>query len=179
MKVQELIEKYEKNNRIDIANEIEVKPYISITQKKQLADAVLDECIYEVDNEIHVNSVDKYLLFIISVISLHTNLEFDYENGSSVEDYDALCESGLLIKVIDTFKDDYASCQEVLNMVTSDRLQDSMTIEKKIYKFIDSIQNILEGAVNKFTEELDFSVLNNLPIDKEKLSNLYNLLEKK
>ena len=120
MKINELVKKYKENERINIANEIEAKPYIGIMQKKQIAELVLENCAYEKDGEIHINSVEKYLLFTIAVITAHTNLEFDYEDNGAIDDYDSLCESGLLIKVIDTFKDDYASCQEILNMMTAE-----------------------------------------------------------
>lgn len=179
MKVKEFIEKYEKNNRINIAKEIEAEPYIGIMQKRQIAELVLENCTYIVDDEIHVDSVERYILFTISVIKAHTNLEFDYENEAAVDDYDLLCKSGLLIKVIDTFSDDYASCQEILNMMTADKMQDSMTIEKKIYKFLDAIQHTLDDAVNQFVEQLDLGALNDLPVDKKNLLNLYKLFERK
>lgn len=177
MKVQEFIEMYEKNPRIDIAKKLEVIPYIGIEYKRELARLVLDNCTSVVDGEIHVDSVERYLLFTISVIGMHTNLEFSYpedSDGSSIYDYDLLCESGLLVKIIDTFKDDYASCQEILNMMTTDILQDNMTIEKKLYQFVDIIQEISTNGINKLVEKLDFDSLNGL--DQEKLTKLYSLL---
>lgn len=177
MKVNEFIEMYEKNSRIDIAKNIEAVPYIGIEYKRELARLVLDNCISLVDGEVHVDSVEKYLLFTISVISMHTNLEFsddEDETYSAIDAYDALCESGLLIKVIDTFKDDYASCQEILNMMTADRLQDNMTIEKKLYQFLDAIQEMLSNGIDDLTDKIDLDDIAGLGNDK--LMNLYNLV---
>lgn len=179
MRISELVGKYEKNNRIDIAKEIETEPYIGIMQKRQIAELVLNNCTYVVDGEIHIDSVERYMLFTMSVIAAHTNLEFDYENNAAVDDYDILCKSGLLIKVIDTFKDDYAACQEILNMMTADKLQANMTIEKKLYQFLDGIQYTLDETLSGIVEKIDFNVLNDLPIDKSKLLKLSNLFEKK
>lgn len=179
MKVKEFVEMYEKNSRIDIAKTVETEPYIGIMQKKQIAELVLENCTYEIDGEIHIDSVERYILFTITVISAHTNLEFDHENNASIDDYDMLCKSGLLIKVIDTFKDDYASCQEILNMMTTDKLQESMTIEKKLYQFFDGVQYILDEVLNGIVEKIDLDILKSLPIDKDSLSNLSNLFEKK
>lgn len=179
MKVKEFVEMYKKNSRIDIAKTVETEQYIGIMQKRQIAELVLDNCTYEVDGEIHVDSVERYILFTITVIKAHTNLEFDYENNEAIDDYDMLCESGLLIKVIDTFKDDYASCQEILNMMTTDKLQESMTIEKKLYQFFDGIQYTLDETLNSIVEKIDLDVLKGLPIDKNSLSSLVNLFEKK
>ena len=179
MKVKELVEKYEKNSRINIAKEIETKPYIGIMQKKQIAELVLDNCMYFVDDEIHMDSVERYILFTITVIQAHTNLEFDYENDAAVDDYDMLCETGLLVKIIDTFQDDYASCQEILNMVTGDRLQDSMTIEKKLYQFLDGVKYSLDEILDSFVEKINFDELQNLPVDKNTLLSLSNIFEQK
>lgn len=182
MKVNEFIEMYEKNPRIDISKTLEVVPYIGIEYKRELARLVIDNCTSIVDGEIHIDSVERYLLFTISVIGMHTNLEFSYSEESdnnSIYDYDVLCESGLLAKVIDTFKDDYASCQEILNMMTADRLQTNMTIEKKIYKFVDAIQEILAGAVDGMIDKLDIDSLGNLALDQNKLTQLYDLIGNK
>ena len=179
MKVKNFVEMYEKNSRIDIAKTVETEPYIEIVRKRQIAELVLEHCTYEVDDEIHIDSVERYILFTISVISAHTNLEFDHDNNAAVDDYDMLCKSGLLIKVIDTFKDDYVACQEILNMMTSDKLQDSMTIEKKLYQFLDGIQYTLDETLNGIVEKINFDILNDLPIDKSKLLKLTNLFEKK
>ena len=178
MKINELVKKYEQNERTNIAKGIEAKPYIGIMQKRQIAELVLENCTYEVDGEIHVDSVQRYILFTVAVISAHTNLEFDYENNAVVDDYDALCKSGLLIKVIDTFKDDYASCQEILNMMTADKLQDSMTIEKKLYQFLDGVKDSLDGVLNGLVGILNIDSLSELKLDKDNLLGLYDLFNK-
>lgn len=182
MKINELVEMYKKNPRIDIAKQLEVQNYVSIALKREMARLVLDNCTYIVDDEIHIDSIERYILFTIAVIGMHTNLEFSYEEDSdtsTIDDYDILCESGLLVKIIDTFKDDYVSCQEILNMMTSDRLQDNMTIEKKLYKFLDGIQNMLSGAVDNLVENLDVDSLNELQLDKTNLSQLFELIGNK
>jgi hypothetical protein len=180
MKINELVEMHEKNPRIDIAKQLEVSPYVGIEYKRELAKLVLDNCTSIVDGEVHIDSVERYLLFTISVIAMHTNLEFSYDEDSDfsvVDDYDMLCKSGLLVKIIDTFKEDYSSCQEILNMMTADRLQANMTVEKKLYQFFDAIEEMLANAVNNLTENLDFDVVNNL--DQDKLMQLYNLINNK
>lgn len=179
MKVQELVEKYKKNDRINIAKTIEAQTYVGIELKRKLASLVLDNCTTIVDGEIHIDSVERYILFTIAVINMHTNLEFssnDDDEYSVIDDYDMLCESGLLIKVIDTFKDDYASCQEILNMMTADRLQDNMTIEKKLGKCLDEIQGFLGSTIAGLIDKLNIDdLVNDLPVDSGKLLDLFNL----
>ena len=182
MKVQELVTKYKANQRINLAKEIETKQYVGIAFKQKMAQLILDNCTTVVDGEVHIDSVERYILFTIAVISMHTNLEFvdkDDENYSATDDYDLLCESGLLVKIIDTFKDDYAACQEILNMMTSDKMQNNITIEKKIGNFLDGIQNVLDYAISGFLEQLNLNdLIGSLPINQDKLLGLYNTLIK-
>lgn len=182
MKVQELVEKYNKNQRIDIAKTLDVKQYVGIELKKKMAKLVLDNCTTIVDGEVHINSVDRYILFTIAVIGLHTNLEFVHEEDDdyygSIDDYDMLCESGLLTKIIDTFIDDYASCQEILNMMTADKMQNNMTIEKKIGKLLDEIQDTLKEGISNLTDKLNLDELaSNLLGDQGNLLELRNLIK--
>lgn len=183
MKVQELVEKYAKNNRIDIAKEVETQPYVGIAAKRNLANLILDNCTTLVDEEVHIDSVERYLLFTIAVIAIHTNLEFTDEtdeNYSAIDDYDLLCQSGLLVKVIETFKDDYASCQEILNMTTADRMQNNMTIDKKLYALVDALQDTISGVIKGMAQNLNLDNLaTGLPVDAQSITQILELIQPK
>ncbi len=182
MKVSEFVEKFKKNKMLDIKKELEVKEYIGITAKEELARVVLDNCTTEINNEIHINSLERYLLFIISVINIHTNLDFsdkDNEDYSALDDYDALCENGLIDKIIGTFKEDYDACEIVLNMMTTDRLQSSMTIEKKIYSFFDNVSEIFQHATNSLLDVIKINENGEVGIDTDSLLDIYNAIAKK
>lgn len=175
MKVNEFVEMYKNNNRIDIAKVLEVQKYVGIINKREMCKLILDGCTYVVDGEVRVDSVARYILFTTAVLGIHTNLEFtsdDDDMGGAIDDYDLLCESGLLIKIIDTFQDDYASCQEILNMMTADKMQESMTLEKKIYGAVDMLQDTLSGAINQLVEKLDIDELFDGDIDNNKIVEL-------
>ena len=176
MKINELVEMYNKNPRIDFTKYLEVQKYIGIAMKQEIAKMVVEGCTTEVDGEIRIDSVARYLLFTMAVISAHTNLEFTKDDA--VGDYDLLCESGVLVKIIETFKDDYAQCQEILNMVTTDKLQDSMTIEKKIFNFVDGIENILRVAADKLVEKFDVELPDDFQLNENILMELYNAIKK-
>ena len=180
MKVNELIEMYKKNPRIDLSRQLEVQEYVSISLKRELARLVLDNCTTIVDDEIHIDSVERYILFTISVIGMHTNLEFAADdNESSIDDYDMLCESGLLVKIIETFKEDYAACQEILNMMTADIMQNNMTIEKKIYKFLDELQYIADVALNGLVEKIGLDSLDMSKLNQDDVLKLYDFIKNK
>ena len=99
MKISEFVEMYEQNPRIDIAKKLDVISYVSIASKREMSRLILDNCTTIVDGEVHIDSVERYILFTVAVISMHTNLEFSYDEDSehsSIDDYDVLCKSGLL-----------------------------------------------------------------------------------
>ena len=57
MKVQELVELYKNNPRIDIAKQLEVQEYFSISLKRELARLVLENCTSVIDGEARIDSV--------------------------------------------------------------------------------------------------------------------------
>ena len=142
MKVRELVEAYNKNRTINLKSVLEVQEYISIAYKRDIAELVLSECITNKNGYIQVNSLDRYLLFTMTVIGAHTNLEIIDEDGidSALDAFDILSSSGLLEKIIDCFRADYDACQIVLDMLTSDIIKNQETLERKICKMLDDIK---------------------------------------
>ena len=180
MKVKELVAKYNENQRINITKELDVQEYTSISLKREMAKLVVDSCTSMVDGEVRVDSVERYILFTIAVLGMHTNLEFtgDDDGYSVLDDYDALCESGLLLKIIDTFKEDYLACQEILNMVTSDRMQDIITLQKKVNMCLDDVVHIIESLLNGLVENLNISDIEGIiNANGGNLIDLYNMLK--
>ena len=166
MKVNELVELYQKNKMIDLKKILEIKEYISIAYKQKIAELVLDECITEQNGNLYINSLSRYILFTMAVISIHTNLEFAYEDEgyNILDDFDALNKNHLLDKIIETFKDDYDACQIVLDMMTSDKIKNHETLEKKIISLLGSMPETFD----KFQE-----IFNNIE-DKSEVLDLLN-----
>lgn len=169
MKINELVAKYEKNPRINLESELEVKKYINIGAKKKMADAVLSGSTQIVDGTVKFDTFTRYILFTIAVIEMHTNLEFgvDGEN-TATDDYDILCESGLLDMIINTFERDYEMCQEVLKMVVRDMIQNKPTIEEIVSEFFNDIENKFEEIISKF----DVDSINNVFQDQDGLKKI-------
>ena len=145
MKINELLEMYKKNKMINLKNVLEVEEYISTPLKRKMCELVLDSCIEDNDGVLSFDSLDRYLLFTISVISMHTNLEFsiDDEGFTSIDEYDELNKVGLIEKIIATFEKDYEACKVMLDMLTNDRMKNQETLEKKIIKFLNKVQSEL------------------------------------
>lgn len=90
-----------------IEDNLEITPYVSIVKKDAYAQLIVDRTMFEQESydsngeikyrktdKIRVNSVAQYIQFCRVIIELYTNLEI--EDGSFIDEYDALKSSGLL-----------------------------------------------------------------------------------
>lgn len=147
MKINELLEMYKKNKMINLKNVLEVEEYVSTPLKRKMCELVLDSCMEENNGILYFDSLDRYLLFTIAVISMHTNLEFSVneEGETSIDEYDELNKVGLIEKIIGTFEKDYEACMVMLDMLTNDKIKNHETLEKKIVKFLNNMSNEIES----------------------------------
>lgn len=164
MKINELLEMYKKNQMINLKNVLEVEEYISTPLKRKMCDLVLDSCIEDVNGVLHIDSFDRYILFTIAVISMHTNLEFsiDADGVTSIDEYDELNKIGLIDKIISTFKTDYEACKVMLDMLTNDRMKNQETLEKKIIQFLNGIAHDIDSLNNLENKEDILNLLESL-----------------
>ena len=72
MKINEFIEKMNQNKgkllkpeqvQAFVKKELEVKEYISIKEKKQIVDDIINECILYEDGVFKFDEIDKYICF--------------------------------------------------------------------------------------------------------------------
>lgn len=164
MKINELLEMYKKNQMINLKNVLEVEEYISTPLKRKMCDLVLDFCIEDVNGVLHIDSFDRYILFTIAVISMHTNLEFsiDADGVTSIDEYDELNKIGLIDKIINTFKTDYEACKVMLDMLTNDRMKNQETLEKKIIQFLNGVAQDIDSLNNLENKEDILNLLESL-----------------
>lgn len=154
-----------------LKKELEIKAYIPFDEKQAIARTVLETCASISDGVVTVDSIQKYLLFTMAMLSTYTNLESDDDTSIS-ETYDMLCsiktdDGTLLDAIIKTFEIEYSRCNDILNMMTADLLAEN-NIEKQIGKFFTNISNKInklgDGLINKLG---DFNMdLSQLDIDK-------------
>lgn len=154
-----------------IKKELSVKEYIPFEEKKAIVQTVLTNCSKITDGVVTIDSIQKYILFTMSMLIAYTNLEPD-EGVDIFETYDMLCSQNiddgtLLDAIIKTFELEYVRCNDILNMMTADLLAEN-NIEKQVGKFLTN----LSDKINKFGDGLidkigDFGAdLGQLDIDK-------------
>ena len=181
MKINEFIEKVNQNKgkllkpeqiQAFVKKELEVKEYISIKDKKQTIDDIVNECILYENGAFKFDEIDKYIYFTMKTIATYTNIELsdDIEN-----DYDALCESRLLNVIIESFGGEYENIKILLQM-KCDYILSGNNVEAQFGKLFDGILEKLDVLVNALSEKVYEFDFNNLPIGKEDLNKIVDFV---
>lgn len=180
--VQSFKDKKVANNKVNehavedyIKATLGVKDYLPFASKRDLCAKVLTACnhIDEDNGMIKVDSVSRYILFTIAILSAYTNLEFssgEDEEFDSLDEYDMLCQNNLLNPILSIIGDEYASCNNMLNMMMSDIVANNNTMENVFGNAASRLIGIIDGFVDVLSdkvESIDFD-LSQLDIDKYK-----------
>ena len=180
MKINEFVEKVNQNKgkllkpeqvQAFVKKELEVKEYISIKEKKQVVDDIINECILYEDGVFKFDEIDKYICFTMKTIAAYTNIELSDDVES---DYDILCESKLLNTIIESFNGEYENVKILLQM-KCDYILSGNNIEAQIGKFFSEVLDKLGILTNTFSEKISDFNFDNLPIDKENLDKIIKL----
>ena len=184
MKINQFIEDYKKNSKnptFNVAKLLNAKSYVPVLRKRQLAELVYQNSISVENGLVKVDSLTKYLIFSMLMISEYTDLEFTVDEkgkatAEAIAEYDALCEAGLVDVVIGCFATDYARANEILNYVFKDNLAVTNTVEavfgnlgESVKKSLDNISESLKNKIENF--DMDLS-----DVDMSQFDNIVNLL---
>jgi hypothetical protein len=186
MKIREFIESAKKNpmHTSDVCKKIVKTKYIPVLEKRQLAELVYANSTEIENGVVKVDSLSKYLIFTMLMITRYTELEFsvDESGAATVEaiaEYDELCSNGLISPIIAEFAEDYARANEIMNYVFQDNLAVNNTVEAVVGKAAGYLLNIVDGFANVLAnkvDEMNFD-LSNLDIDQ--VTKILNLLKNK
>ena len=191
MTIKEFVENYKAKrfmvtkNGVDekieyLKAELELKEYIPFADKRELCAAVIDACCTKEGGLIKVDSVSRYIIFTISIISKYTVLEFNSgEEYDSLDEYDMLCEAGLLNPILALIGEEYAACNNMLNMMMDDVIANNNTVEAVLGYNLGKVSDSLDGLIEVFAEKVEEMDLDLSQIDIEKYKGLLDLIPKK
>lgn len=181
MKVQELVEFANNNkNRLLKAEQlsevikkaIETKDYISIKQKKELINNIVNECILYEDGIYKFDDIERYICFTMKTIEAYTNLEL---SDDIEEDYDALCSAKLLNIVIDTFVDEYENVRLLFQM-QCDYVLSNNNMEAQVGKFLHELLEKIGDVADVASDKINKFDISKLPFSKDDLKKLMNFI---
>lgn len=152
-----------------LKKDLEVKPYLKIKDKKKLIEAIVDDTILYENGLFKFNGVDQYVVYTMKCIEAYTNLEL---SDDIEDDYDALCETGLLAKILRTFDEEYQSILSLLQMQCDYVLMDNSITSK-----INILLNAMTNGVNKLSD-MAFDAFKNIkPEDMQKITELISTMK--
>ena len=124
-----------------IKNTLNVKSYLSIKDKKDLVNDIVNETVIY-DNGIYkFNAIDQFVVYNMKCIEAYTDLEL----GDDVEaDYDLLCSTGLLHKILKTFEGEYKEILSLLQMQC-----DYILMDNSVTANINVLLTAATNAINK------------------------------
>jgi hypothetical protein len=183
MKINEFIETVKKNpNQVGIVCKKIVKTkYIPVLEKRKLAELVYENSTDIENGIVKVDSLSKYLIFTLLMLTQYTDLEFTVdEKGAATEEaineYDVLCENGLINKIIAEFEEDYVRANEIMNYVFQDNLAVNNTVEAVVGKTATVLLNIVDGFVDTLSNKVEEMNIDLSNLDMDKLDNIMNVL---
>ena len=163
-----------------IKKELGLISYLPFAEKRELCKNVLDDCCAKDGGLVKVDSVTRYILFTISVISKYTTLEFNAdEDYDSLDEYDMLCESRLLNPILELIGDEYSACNNMLNMMMDDVVANNNTVEAVIGYSLGKTSDSLDNLIRAFSNKVDEMGFDLSQFDIEKYKGLLDLLPKK
>lgn len=167
-----------------IKAELEVKDYIPFAEKRELCANVLNACNTKDDNGlVKVDSVSRYILFTIAIISKYTKLEFssgkDDEEFDSLDEYDMLCQANLLDPILEVIGAEYVTCNNILNMMMSDIVANNNTIENVVGHTLGKISKSVDGLIGALAEKVEDMEFDLNQIDIEKIEGLLEMFAQK
>lgn len=163
-----------------LKNELELKEYIPFADKRELCETVIDACCTKENGLIKVDSVTRYIIFTISIISKYTALEFSSgEDYDSLDEYDMICEAGLLNPILALIGDEYATCNNILNMMMDDVIANNNTVEAVLGHNLGKVSDALDDLIGTFVDKVAEMELDLSQIDIDKYKGLLDLIPKK
>lgn len=154
---------------------LEIKDYVPFAEKRELCANVLNACNAKGDGGlVKVDSVSRYIVFTLSIISKYTNIEFSSGDDEidSLDEYDMLCQEGLLNPILDVIGGEYVTCNNILNMMMEDILSNNNTIENVIETVLGKFSNSVDGLLTAIADKVESMELDLSQIDINKYTGL-------
>jgi len=148
---------------------VEITDYVDYAMKVAVSRSVIKEvCLNEDTMEFNLNTPERYLAFVITSISLYTNIEFNDEDDYST--YDLMKTNGFLDELfsyLNESTDDYKEFSTVWNMCFEDLKEYYSSIETLFRKAATRIGLISEIGMNKLANAIN-------GLDLEAIKNMIN-----
>lgn len=150
MKINELVENMNDNN-FDFINGLYIKEYLPIMEKKMFVMDIISMCTDDIDGFISADRFEIDIYFDMHVLSTYTKLEVSLNFEDMVLEYDLLCQSGLLDRILAPLYKEYMMLHTILNNQLEEILYQN-SIDAQVVKIANKINVILDVIDEKFQD---------------------------
>ena len=151
---------------------LNTKQYLSIKDKKDLVDSIVDMCILYEDGVFKFDEIEKYIVFIMKTIEAYTDIEL---SDNIEDDYDDMCRAHVLELVIDTFKKEYDDVSVLLSM-KCDYILSGNSIEAQIGKFLTSLSDKTDELSKLLVDKVGSFDISKLSLNKNIIDKLIDFV---
>jgi len=180
MKIMEFIEYMQKNTTRTMRDDqiqqmvqkvLGVKTYLSIKEKRNLIDNIINACILYENGIYKFDGIDKYVYLTMYTIDAYTNLELstDVEN-----DFDMLSEAKLLPIVVGVMQEEYNDVN-ILFQMQCDAILENNSVESLMGKLVGNVTVFLDDVLNSLKKMTDFKLGEN--VDAQHILKILNAFQ--
>ena len=163
-----------------IRNTLEIKTYVPFVEKREMCATVLAGACKNVGSIVEVDSVSRYLLFTIAIISKYTNLTFENTDDlDAIDQYDMLCKAGFLNDILNVIGNEYEVCNNILNMMMADIDANNNNVAAVFDKALQEILSYVGNFADVLADKVENLELDLSQIDIDKIMGVIDKLPKK
>lgn len=187
MTVKEFVDGYNKTSENlktrYIKEKLEIKDYISFSDKCSLVDRIVSSTIYEHDingnitNNIHVDSLLRFMIFTLEMVNTYTNIDINFTEA--LNEYDLLDSNGLFELFIGESGiipfNEYNKMQTMLNMKLNDVLQNRLSTHAFVQDQVTRFGTLTGVAISPIIGKLEHFIDT---MDDDKFNRIASIVEK-
>ena len=156
---------------------LEIRSYVPFVEKREMCATVLAGACKNVGSIVEVDSVSRYLLFTISIISKYTNLTFENTDDlDAIDQYDMLCQSGLLNEILNVIGGEYEVCNNLLNLMMADIDANNNNVATVFDKALQEILSYVGNFADALSDKVENLELDLSQIDIDKIMGVISKL---
>ena len=153
--IKTFVDKYNKcitdPQRAAVLSEIKIKKYVPYSTKSAVAIGIAKKTIKFIDGVPQKDNISKFIVVVMSVISLYTDLDVSNDKESG---YDLLTESKLMDVILNEIGDDVKEYEFVIECAYSDLYENSLSTHTFIASQVTRFGNLASEGFKMLSESV-------------------------
>lgn len=137
-----------------------VVDYIDFMQKDVVCTSIIKTTCYVKSGDkdiVKINSIGRYMLFIMNLIKLYTDIDIEFKDDITIQQYDKLNKVGAINTIISAIPEsEYSEFSTILNMKMDDFRDNEYSIVALLYNIKNELvisEDIINSAIETIVKE--------------------------